>query len=53
MNAQFVDVELIDDSFKLPTTYTVQRSLDMDELRKTFPLEHFRFEGLMIIDRNI
>jgi len=52
LNAQFVDVKLVDDTFKLPTGYTVQRSLDMDELRKTFPLEHFRFEGLVVIDVN-
>lgn len=50
MNAQFVDVQLIDESFKLPTSYTVQRSLDIDELKKTFPLECFSFEGLMVID---
>jgi hypothetical protein len=50
LNAQFVDVQLADDTFKLPTSYTVQRALDVDELRKTFPLEHFRFEGLVIID---
>jgi hypothetical protein len=50
LNAQFVDVRLADDDFKLPTNYTVQRSLDVDELRKTFPLEHFQFEGLVVID---
>lgn len=50
LNAQFVDVKLVEGTFKLPTSYTVQRSLDMDELQKTFPLEHFRFEGLVVID---
>ncbi|ANE51229.1 hypothetical protein [Flavisolibacter tropicus] len=50
LNAQFVDVNLDNDKFKLPTNYTAQRSLDMDELRKTFPLENFRFEGLVVID---
>ena len=50
LNAQFVDVQLADDSFKLPTSYTVQRSLEIDELKKTFPLEYFSFEGLVIID---
>jgi hypothetical protein len=50
LNAQFVDVHMDNAKFKLPTNYTVQRSLDMDELRKTFPLENFRFEGLVVID---
>jgi len=50
LNAQFVDVKIADDQFKLPTGYTVQRSLDMDELQKTFPLEHFLFEGFVVIN---
>lgn len=50
LNAQFVEVKLINDDFSLPTSYAVQRSLDMDELRKTFPIEHFLFEGLVVID---
>ncbi|HVG12700.1 MAG TPA: hypothetical protein VM843_06820 [Flavisolibacter sp.] len=50
LNAQFVEVKLIDPEFSLPTSYTVQRSLDMDELRKTFPIEHFSFEGFVVIE---
>jgi hypothetical protein len=50
LNAQFVEVQMINDEFSLPTSYAVQRSLDMDELRKTFPIEHFLFEGLVVID---
>jgi hypothetical protein len=50
LNAQFVTVKKIDESFELPNTYTVQRAIDMEELRKVFPIEHFQFEGLVIID---
>lgn len=49
LNAQFVDVVLLHD-FKLPAGFSPQRSLDIDELKETFPLENFRFEGLVIID---
>ncbi len=50
LNAQFVKVSVGNPDFILPTTYTVQRSLDMEELRKTFPIEEFCFEGFMVID---
>ena len=50
LNAQFVKVSQRNPDFSLPTTYTVQRSLDMEELRKTFPIEEFCFEGFMVID---
>ena len=50
LNAQFVDVKLINDKFSMPTNYAVQRAMDMDELKKEFPIENFQFEGLVIID---
>lgn len=50
LNAQFVSVKKIDDDFAMPNNYTVQRAMDMEELRKVFPLEHFQFEGLVIMD---
>ncbi|HEY0749787.1 MAG TPA: GAF domain-containing protein [Chitinophagaceae bacterium] len=50
LNAQFVQVKKLNDDFELPASYTVQKSLDMDDLRKTFPIEHFSFEGIVIID---
>ncbi|MER3463904.1 MAG: hypothetical protein C4329_05305 [Chitinophagaceae bacterium] len=49
LNAQYVDVKLLND-FKLPAGFSPQRSLDIDELKETFPLENFRFEGLVIIE---
>ncbi|HZH96003.1 MAG TPA: GAF domain-containing protein, partial [Flavisolibacter sp.] len=50
LNAQFVEVKLRNKEFVLPTSYTVQRAMDMDELRKTFPIENFVFEGFVVID---
>ena len=50
LNAQFVQVKNISGDFELPASYTVQKSLDMDDLRKTFPIEHFSFEGIVVID---
>jgi hypothetical protein len=50
LNAQFVEVKKISDDFALPTTYAAQIAMDTEELRKTFPIEHFQFEGLVIID---
>jgi hypothetical protein len=50
LNAQFVGVKKIHEDFALPNNYSMQRAMDMDELRKAFPIEHFQFEGLVIID---
>ncbi len=50
LNAQFVEVQLINPEFSLPTSYAAQRSLDMDELRTTFPIENFCFEGFVVIN---
>lgn len=50
LNAQFVEVKCINKDFSLPTSFSPQRALDMDELQKTFPLQNFQFEGLVVID---
>ncbi len=50
LNAQFVEVKLQNTDFAMPASYTVQRSLDVDELRETFPIENFVFEGFVVID---
>ena len=50
LNAQFVDVKLIDKNFTLPTNFSLQQSLDIDELKAAFPLENFQFEGIVVID---
>ncbi|HVG13807.1 MAG TPA: hypothetical protein VM935_02565 [Chitinophagaceae bacterium] len=49
LNAQFVDVKLKGD-FTIPTTFAPQRSLEVEELKEIFPLEHFQFEGIVVID---
>lgn len=50
LNAQFVDVKLINKQFSLPSNFSPQRSLDFDELKEAFPLENFQFEGIVVID---
>ncbi|GAA4317198.1 hypothetical protein [Flaviaesturariibacter amylovorans] len=49
LDARFVQVS-VQDGFTLPTDYAVQRTLDFDNLRHTFPLEQFCFEGLVVIN---
>jgi hypothetical protein len=50
LNARFVDVEIINKDFELPQNFTVTHSLDIDELKKIFPIENFLFSGLVVID---
>jgi hypothetical protein len=50
LNAQFVDVKLINHDFILPTNFSPQRSLDIEELKEVFPLDNFQFEGIVVID---
>ena len=50
LNAQFVDVKQINDEFKLPERIKNNREVSTDELRKSIPLENFKFEGLVVID---
>src|SRR5688500_7322682 len=50
LNAQFVDVRVINPSFNLPESFSPQSVLDMEELTTVFPLENFQFQGLVIIE---
>lgn len=50
LNAQFVEVSLTNTDFTLPTSFKTQRSLEIDELKKQFPIENFQFEGLVVIN---
>lgn len=52
LNAQFVDVKIIDKNFHFPTGVAAQQTLDVDELKELFPLENFQFEGLVVIEVN-
>ena len=51
LNAQFIDVKLINPSFALPD-FSQHGIMELEELKQTFPLKNFRFEGLMVIDAN-
>ncbi|HEX6333796.1 MAG TPA: hypothetical protein VFZ78_06195 [Flavisolibacter sp.] len=50
LNAQFVDVKCIGKDYNLPVAFNPQHTLDLEELKELFPMEHFRFEGLVVID---
>lgn len=50
LNAQFVDVKNLDQDFTLPAGFSVHRNIDLDELKEQLPLEHFRFEGVVVIE---
>ncbi len=50
LNARFVDVEIINKNFELPANYSVNQSLNVDELKKTFPIENFLFTGIVVIE---
>ncbi|MFL5810268.1 MAG: hypothetical protein ACJ749_12155, partial [Flavisolibacter sp.] len=51
LNAQFIDVYPTDD-FTVPKDFTAKQSCEIDELKEIFPLEKFRFEGLLVIEVN-
>ncbi|HEY0041799.1 MAG TPA: hypothetical protein VGB71_14100, partial [Flavisolibacter sp.] len=50
LNAEFVDVKCINQEYNLPTGFSPQRTLELDELKELFPLENFQFEGLVVIN---
>lgn len=50
LNAEFVDVQCTGEIPELPAGITAGHVPDVDELRQTLPLEHFRFEGLVVIN---
>ncbi len=50
LNAEFVDVKCISEEYALPTGFSPQRTLELDELKELFPLEHFQFEGVVVIN---
>lgn len=52
LNAQFVDVEMTNKDFSLPGDFSPAQTLNVDELKEIFPLENFRFEGLVVIEVN-
>jgi len=50
LNAQFVDVKLKNEAFELPKNILPEQTLETEELKGFLPLEHFSFEGLVVID---
>jgi hypothetical protein len=52
LNAQFVEVSLINKEFELPKDFTPATSLNVDELTELFPLQNFQFEGLVVVEVN-
>lgn len=50
LNAQFTEVKLVGKDFVMPTHFSPHHTLDTDELLQTFPLQHFQFEGLVVIN---
>jgi len=50
LNAQFTEVKLVNKDFAMPTHFSPHHTLDFDELQQAFPLEHFQFEGLVVIN---
>lgn len=50
LNAQFVDVKLVNENLELPKNIRPEQTLETEELSKILPLEHFSFEGLVVID---
>lgn len=51
MNAQFVDVKIINKEYSLPSGFSPKTS-QFEELGALFPLENFLFEGLVVIEVN-
>jgi hypothetical protein len=50
LNAQFVDVQIVDEDFDLPKDISLAVMAGTDELQELFPLDKFRFEGLVVIE---
>jgi hypothetical protein len=50
LNAQFVNVNCINKEFSVPPDFSPQQNVDIEELKKNFPLQDFLFEGLVVIE---
>jgi hypothetical protein len=50
LNAQFVDVKNLNESFKLPDFIQSKHVVVAEELKKSIPLDNFQFEGLVVIE---
>jgi hypothetical protein len=52
LNAQFIDVNIVDKHFELPKEFSPSQTLNIEELQEVFPLDKFSFEGLMVVEVN-
>lgn len=52
LNAQFVDVKIINQDFKLPKDFAASQTLQISEMQEIFPLQNFQFEGLVVVEVN-
>ena len=50
LNAQFVDVKIINKDFILPKEFSPTSTFDLNELQEVFPLQNFQFEGLVVVE---
>lgn len=50
LNAEFVAVKPVSDTYSLPAGFSPQHNLEIEELKELFPLEYFQFTGLVVID---
>ncbi len=50
LNAEFVDVQNTAADYTPPADLSLQRPMETEELHEMFPLENFRFEGLVVIN---
>lgn len=50
MNAQFVEVKCINNDFAMPVAFAPHRTIEIEELQELFPLENFRFEGMVVME---
>ena len=52
LNAQFVDVKIINKEFELPKEFSASQTFQITEMQEIFPLQNFQFEGLVVVEVN-
>jgi hypothetical protein len=52
LNAQFVDVKIVNEHFVLPEDFSPSHTLQVNEMQEIFPLQNFQFEGLVVVEVN-
>ena len=52
LNAQFVDVKIVNKQFVLPKEFSASQTLQINDMQEMFPLQNFQFEGLVVVEVN-